>query len=115
MAKTMKSYEATVTSALKKANLYHAGLRMQIRSLASALLALDLSNEEISTLSSVTVTETTRYGSKLAPHPAFKVQRDAADSVTRQLKQLGLTVAALGTDENDDPLVELTKALIDKD
>lgn len=113
MANNISNYERTITAALKKANRYNAGLRMQIRSLASALLTLDLCNEEISKLDSVTVLEQTRYGSKLAPHPAFKVQRDAADSVTRQLKQLGLTVAELNTDSDADPLAELTQKLID--
>ena len=41
-------------------------------------------------------------------HPAFKVQRDAQDSVTRQMKALGLTAADLSGVMDDDPLVDLT-------
>jgi hypothetical protein len=69
---------------------------------------LGLANDEIDNLDVTTVLETTRYGEKMAPHPAFKVQRDAQDSVTRQMKALGLTAADLSGEMDDDPLVDLT-------
>jgi len=78
--------------------------------LAGALRTLDLANDEIDELDSTTIPATSRYGNEtLVPHPVFKIQKDAQDSVTRQMKALGLTAEELtGTDE-DDPLIDLTK------
>ncbi len=109
MVKTVEEYKKDIQNALKKANTYTKGLDFQIASLASALRTLDLANEEIDTLESPTVLEETRYGSKHAPHPVFKIQKDAQDSITRQLKALGLTAADLAGETDDDPLYELTK------
>lgn len=51
-----------------------------------------------------------RYGNDtLAPHPVFKIQKDAQDSVTRQMKALGLTAEDLTGTDDDDPLIDLTK------
>lgn len=111
MVKAIKDYERDINLALRYANKQNRSLRHQVKALASALRTLDLANEQISTLEEVTVFEQTRYGSKLAPHPVFKVQRDAQDSVTRQMKALGLTAADLTIGDDDDPLVDLTKKL----
>ena len=89
-------------------------LDMQIYSLASALRNLDLANEQIDGLTEVTVWETTRYGEKLAPHPAFKIAKDAQDMVTRQMKALNLTVEDLSGEADEDPLTDLTKKLTKK-
>jgi len=69
-----------------------------------------LANDEIDNLDTTTISSVSRYGNEtLVPHPVFKIQKDAQDSVTRQMKALGLTVEELtGTDDND-PLVDLTK------
>lgn len=110
MAKKVNEYKKDIEKALKSANRYSRSLDAQILSLAGALRTLDLANDEIDDLDSVTVSSVSRYGNKtLVPHPVFKVQKDAQDSVTRQMKALGLTVEELtGTDDND-PLVDLTK------
>lgn len=110
MAKKVNEYIKDIERALKAAGKYSKSLGAQILSLAGALRTLDLANDEIDGLESTTITVTSRYGNEtLAPHPAFKIQKDAQDSVTRQMKALGLTAEELtGTDE-DDPLIELTK------
>lgn len=108
MAKKVASYKKTIIRALKAAGTYREGLDMQVLSLASALRALDMANDDIDSLEQTTVLETTRYGQKIAPHPAFRIQRDAQDSVTRQMKALGLTVEDLSGGVEDDPLIELT-------
>lgn len=102
-----------IIEALRRERKYSPSLDIQVLALASALCALTAANNEISGLDSVTVLEETRYGQKLAPHPAFKVQRDAMDSVTRQMKQLSLTVEDLSMGDDADPLVELTQKVID--
>ena len=110
--KSVSDYRKLIVKALKKAGTYSAGVDMQILNLATALRTLDLANQQIDGLDEVTVWEQTRYGKKLAPHPVFKVQKDAQDSITRQMKILGLTTELLaGTDETD-PLVELTKKVV---
>lgn len=109
MAKTVDEYRKEIVRHMKALNNYNRGLDMQITGLASAMRNLELANAEIDTLEQTTVLETTRYGEKLAPHPVFKVAKDAQDMITRQMKALGLTAEDLtGTDE-DDPLIDLTK------
>ncbi len=110
MAKKVNEYRKDIEKALKAAGRYSRSLGAQILSLAGALRTLDLANDEIDGLESTTITATSRYGNEtLAPHPVFKIQKDAQDSVTRQMKALGLTAEELtGTDE-DDPMIELTK------
>ncbi len=110
MAQKVNDYKTTIVKALKSAGKYTKALDMQVLSLAGALRTLDMANDEIDGLDTVVVVETSRYGNKtLAPHPVFKIQKDAQDSVTRQMKALGLTVEDLAGADDNDPLVELTK------
>lgn len=109
MAKKINVYKTDITKALKAAGKYSKGLETQILSLASALRTLDMANDDIDQLDETTVLEVTRYGHKLAPHPVFKIQKDAQDSVTRQMKALGLTAEELTGGDEDDPLIDLTK------
>ena len=114
MAKKVDEYEKEVIKALKAHNLYTASLKMQIRSLASAMRNLELANEHIDGLQETTVWETTRYGEKLAPHPVFKIAKEAQELITRQMKSLGLTAEDLAGDTDEDPMVDVTKKLIKK-
>lgn len=108
MVKSIEEYRKEITRQMKALKIYSRGLDMQISSLASAMRNLELANREIDSLETTTVYETTRYGQKMAPHPAFKIAKDAQDMITRQMKALGLTAEELtGTDE-DDPLIDLT-------
>lgn len=110
MAKQVNDYKKDIEKALKAAGKYSKSLGAQILSLAGALRTLDLANDEIDRLETTTIPSISRYGNEtLVPHPVFKIQKDAQDSVTRQMKALGLTAEELtGTDE-DDPLIDLTK------
>lgn len=85
---------------------------MQIASLASALRTVDLATWQMDGLADVTIVEENRYGTKLVPHPVFKVLKDAQDSVTRQLKALGLTPDNLTNEDEEDPLIGVTKNVI---
>lgn len=107
--KTVEDYRKQIVKALKTAGTYSKGVDMQVQALATALRTLDMANRDIDALTETTIMEETRYGWKRAPHPVFKIQKDAQDSITRQMKILGLTTELLaGTDETD-PLVDLTK------
>lgn len=110
MAKKVNEYKKDIEKVLKSASRYSRSLDAQILSLAGALRTLDLANDEIDNLDTTTISSVSRYGNEtLVPHPVFKIQKDAQDSVTRQMIALGLTVEELtGTDDND-PLVDLTK------
>lgn len=114
MAKSVEEYRKDIVRKMKVHKTYTQALDMQIYSLASAMRNLDLANEQIDGLTEVTVWETTRYGEKIAPHPAFKIAKDAQDMVTRQMKALNLTVEDLSGEADEDPLTDLTKKLIKK-
>ena len=114
MAKTVNEYMTEIVKVLKANKLYSKGLDMQVVSLASALRNLDMANDQIDTLTETTVLEKTRYGEKLAPHPVFKIAKEAQELVTRQMKALGLTAEDLAGEVEDDPLVDLTKRLANK-
>lgn len=110
MEKKVSDYKADIVKALKVAGKYSKSLDIQIISLAGALCTLNKANDEIDNLDSVTISVTSRYGNEtLAPHPVFKIQKDAQDSVTRQMKVLGLTAEELTGTDDDDPLIDLTK------
>lgn len=114
MAKTVNGYVKEITKTLKANKTYSRGLDMQILSLASAMRNLEMANNQIDGLTETTVWETTRYGEKLAPHPVFKIAKEAQELVTRQMKALGLTVDELAGNTEDDPLADLTKKLTKK-
>ncbi len=114
MAKTVNEYKAEIIKVLKAQKIYSRGLDMQVISLASAMRNLELANNQIDGLEETTVWETTRYGKKLAPHPVFKIAKEAQELVTRQMKALGLTAEDLAGDVEDDPLADLTKKLTKK-
>ena len=114
MAKTVNEYVNEITKTLKANKTYSRGLDMQILSLASAMRNLEMANNQIDGLTETTVWETTRYGEKLAPHPVFKIAKEAQELVTRQMKALGLTVDELAGNTEDDPLADLTKKLTKK-
>ncbi len=110
MAKKIAEYQKEIEKALKASGSYSRGLDSQVVSLAGALRTLALANDEIDNLESTTVSVTSRYGnSTVAAHPVFKIQKDAQESVTRQMKALGLTTADLAGSDDNDPLIELTK------
>lgn len=114
MAKTVKEYKKDIIKALRDLKTYSRSLDMQILSLASAMRNLEMANDQIDGLTETTVWETTRYGEKLAPHPVFKIAKEAQELITRQMKALGLTVEDLAGESDDDPLADLTKKLTKK-
>lgn len=110
MGKKVSDYKTEIVKALKAAGKYSKSLDIQVISLAGAMCTLDKANDEIDGLETVTIKVKSRYGNDtLAPHPVFKIQKDAQDSVTRQMKALGLTAEELTGTDDDDPLIDLTK------
>lgn len=111
MIKKIDDYVKDIRKALKSNNAYTSALDVQIRSLASAMRNLDMANAQIDGLTETTVWEKTRYGEKLAPHPVFKIAKEAQELITRQMKALKLTAEDLTGAVDDDPLVDMTKKL----
>lgn len=111
MAKSVLDYVREIKKVLRDHKTYTAALDPQITSLASAMRNLQMANDQIDTLVDTTVWEETRYGKKLAPHPVFKIAKDAQRSITEQMKALNLTVDELAGEADDDPLADLTKKL----
>lgn len=105
----LNKYQALIKGALVSEGKYSEALDLQAYSLASALVTLEMATDAISKLDSVVVDSP--QGKKA--HPVFKIQKDAMDSVTRQMKALGLTGEEVVQDEEYDPMVELTEQVRD--
>lgn len=101
-------------AALKAAGTYSKSLEINISMMAVALQLLAKASREVSNLDGVTVTITQDNGFKRqAMHPAFEVIRSMMDRVIKLMKPLGLTVEMITSDDDVDPMVELTKKVID--
>ena len=107
-------YQTMVRDALKDAGTYSKSLEIHIRMMAVALQLFEKASREVSTLEGVTVTITQDNGAKRsAIHPAFDVIRSMMDRIIKMMKPLGLTAEMIGGDEETDPMVELTKKVLD--
>ena len=114
MAKKRTSYIAAITKALKNNGKYNEGLKLGIESVADTLVVRDLCRNDIDQLQITTVKETTRYGEKIAPHPVFKILRDAQATLDKGCKSLGLTYAELMKELDLDPLKEFVDSINNK-
>ena len=114
MTKSVDQYKKEIIKQMKARNSYNKALDMQIKSLASAMRNLDMANEQIDGLTETTVWETTKYGEKLAPHPVFKIAKEAQELITRQMKALNLTAEDMAGEIDDDPMVTVTEKLAKK-
>lgn len=110
----VKRYKTNIIKLLKDNGSYNDGLGVVINSLSDTLQTLDLCRKEISTLEKTTVYEVTRYGKKLAPHPVFKIQRDAQDTLIKCCKSLGMTYKELSEVVESSPLVNLIDSMRDE-
>lgn len=93
-----------IRKALREQNNYSKDMESAILLAAGNLFAYELALKDLEELDCTYIGEKTREGNiKLVPHPAFKVFKDASESVRRSLRELQLTLATLeGTTENDD-------------
>ena len=110
----IEDYEIKIQKALESQNRWSESLVIAVHSLAVAMRNLDIANHDIETLDSCTVLEETRYGKKIAPHPAFKIAKDANEAIGKLLKSLGLTADDISEGIDNDPLAEVTESLIAK-
>lgn len=105
-------YRKQIVNALKANDKYNEGLELTINSTADTLRTLDICRKDIDTLDKTTIEEEGRYGKRLAPHPVFKIQRDAQDTLTKNCKTLGLTYAELSEAvQGESPLEMMMREL----
>lgn len=96
--------KSRIRKALKEQNNYSKDMESAILLAAGNLFAYEMALSDLEKLDRTFIEELSREGNiKLVPHPAFKVFKDASESVRRSLRELQLTLATLeGTTENDD-------------
>lgn len=115
MARKVNTYKTRILRALKKAGKYDPGLLPMVDAMANTMRTLDICSGQIDGLEEATVLEKTRYGEKLAPHPVFKVQRDAQESLVRLCKSVGLTYAELMREAGGDGYSEFMEKMREGD
>lgn len=110
-------YAAKIKAVMEANGRYNDGMRLLIDSTATSLATLRLCRQELAGLKSTTITEPTRYGTKLVPHPVFRTLRDAQTVLLKNCKALGLSYKEISqiTDEEDDPYNSFLKGMGRKD
>lgn len=109
--RTTKNIQDAITKCLRRAGRYAPGMQYQIAALASAMHTLTLANAECDRLEGATIENATKEGKRTVIHPAIKARQIAEASITQQAKNLGLTIDALMSEVESDPLIDLTKDL----
>lgn len=109
--RTTKNIQDAITKCLRRAGRYAPGMQYQIAALASAMHTLTLANAECDKLEGATITNATKEGARTVIHPAIKARQIAEASITQQAKNLGLTMNALMSEVESDPLIDLTREL----
>ncbi len=106
---TFDSYKRRITSALKDSGLYNKNLSIQIENLATSLWTLSMCRDKMSEAEfKVIETKVTRDGCQPIENPIFKVLARTQTDVSRQMKQLNLTVEDIvGNPDVPIPLDEL--------
>ena len=100
----LKRIESKIRKAVRNQGNYSKDLEVCISMAAGSYLAFTLALRDIEGLERTFVSEVSREGNtRLVPHPAFRVLKDAQEMVRRSLRELGLTLGTLTGDE-DDPL-----------
>lgn len=110
---TLGNYQRKIISAMKASGTYDENLYFQIKNLARSLRTLDMVDVEMSSPEFQLVTmKLTRDGEQPIENPILKTMDRAQTQVSRQMKQLKLTVEDLvGTPELPDAVDELTAEL----
>lgn len=98
----LKKIESKIRKAVRNQGNYSKDLEVCISMAAGSYLAFMLALQDIKGLERTFVSEVSREGNtRLVPHPAFRVLKDAQEMVRRSLRELGLTLGTLSSDEDD--------------
>lgn len=115
--KPLSFYKKKVIALLREAGLLKAGLEPTIYAMATAWWNLESINADIAELNHCVYSEKTAYGTRIQKNPLYDLAKDQLRWMLVSAKQLGLECSKLMLDEDEDPLVNLTKQItaINKD
>lgn len=99
-------YKKKLKEALKKLDAWSDALDAQVTQLSYTMHAAYMANRDISSLETTYVTEESRYGSKIVPHPAFKVYRDMQGLAAKQIAQLWADAMRINGGDGPDAIDE---------
>lgn len=113
---TFESYKRRITAALKGSGLYDKNLSIQVENLATSLWTLSMCRDKMSEEDfKVITTKTTRDGEQPIENPIFKVLARTQADISRQMRQLNLTVEDIvGKPDTPIPLDELDAEMRDR-
>lgn len=108
-----KTYKRRIISALRNSGLYDKNLTIQIENLATSLWTLSMCRREMEDEDfKVIEIKKTRDGSQPIENPIFKVVARTQADISRQMKQLNLTVEDIvGKPDTPIPLDELDEEM----
>ena len=108
-----KTYKRRIISALRNSGLYDKNLTIQIENLATSLWTLSMCRREMEAEDfKVIEIKTTRDGEQPIENPIFKVVARTQADISRQMKQLNLTVKDIvGKPDTPIPLDELDEEM----
>ena len=104
-------YQQRIKECLEASGRYTRALDLNILVLASSLRRLSIAINETEALAAETVSVKSPNGA-LQQHPAFKAQREAEETILRQLKELGLTADGTRQNVERDPTADLLAEVI---
>lgn len=100
---TTAAIKTKIRKALKSQGTYTKDLETCIGMTAGSYYAFILAQRDIERLECCFCIEYSREGKeRLVPHPAFKVLKDSQEMTRKSLKELGLTLSTLITDDGDE-------------
>lgn len=108
-----------IYKAMKSQNTYSDDLDMAINTCAGAYISTCLAMSDILKLKKTYTIEKTREGNKkYVAHPAFSVFSKSSEDLRKYLRELGLTLQTLSSNEDDevnDLINEVNKAGDDRE
>lgn len=110
----LESAIKTIKGALRKQKNYSRDMDVAIELAAGSLVAYRIAYNDVSNLECSFVEETSRESfSRLIPHPAFKILKDANESLRRSLRELGLTIDTVKGVGDSDEIESIVKIVND--
>nr|DAH28484.1 MAG TPA: terminase small subunit [Caudoviricetes sp.] len=99
---SLQKIELKIKKALRNQKSYSKDLDTCITMAAGSYYAFLVALEDIKELDKSYVIEKSREGNdRMVPHPAFRVLKDTQEMVRRSLRELGLTLGTLSTEDED--------------
>lgn len=99
----VSTIKTKIRKALKNQRTYTKDLETCIGMAAGSYYTFLLAQKDIEKLECTYVIEYSREDKeRLAPHPAFKVMKDSQEMTRKSLKELGLTLSTLISDDVDE-------------